>query len=170
MTQDSGRLRAFWGLLSFRLLVASIVVVWSPYAILSAHRAWAFGQLRVSALAGLFVIILGSIAYVRSAWDFAFGGRSFAPKIVVAAGVYQFMRNPMYFGLVLILLGESLLFESWILLAYCAVIWVALHLLVTLYEEPALAKKLGASYQEYCKQTPRWVPKIRRSPSETESN
>ena len=162
MTQKPGRLRVFLVLLFFRLLVASIVVVWSPYAILSTHPARAFGQLRVLALAGLFLMMLGSVAYMRSAWDFAFGGRSFAPGIVVAAGVYRFMRNPMYSGLVLILLGEGLLFESWILLGYAAVVWGALHLFVTIYEEPALAKKLGTSYQEYCNQTPRWVPKVRR--------
>lgn len=162
MTQKSGRLRVFLVLLSFRLVVASIVVVWSPHAILSTHPAKAFGQLRVLALAGLLLMTLGCIAYVRSAWDFAFGGRSFAPGIVVAAGAYRCMRNPMYLGLVLILLGEGFLFESWILVGYAAVLWGALHLFVTFYEEPALAKKLGMSYQKYCKQTPRWVPLVRR--------
>jgi protein-S-isoprenylcysteine O-methyltransferase Ste14 len=161
MAQDSGRFRVFLVLLAFRLLVASIVVVWSPYVILSAHPAMVLG-LRVLVLAGVFLMMVGSAAYVRSAWDFAFGGRGFAPNSVVAAGVYRFMRNPMYFGLVLILLGESLLFQSWILLGYAAVLWAMLHLFVMLYEEPAMAKKLGASYQEYCKQVPRWVPRIPR--------
>jgi protein-S-isoprenylcysteine O-methyltransferase Ste14 len=163
MAQDTGRLRVFLVLLSFRLLVAAVVVVWSPYAILSTHPARAFGQHHVEVLAGLFLMMLGSIAYGRSGWDFAFGGRGFAPNTVVAAGVYKIMRNPMYFGLVLVLLGESLLFESLILLGYAAVLWAMLHLFVMFYEEPALAKRLGASYQEYCKQVPRWLPRIRRS-------
>jgi protein-S-isoprenylcysteine O-methyltransferase Ste14 len=94
-------------------------------------------------------MVAGSIAYVRSAWDFAFGGRSFAPPMVVAGGVHRFTRNPMYFGLVLIVLGEGLLLRSWILMTYAAVLWGVPHLFVTIYEEPALAKKLAMSYQEY---------------------
>jgi protein-S-isoprenylcysteine O-methyltransferase Ste14 len=152
-------------LLSFRLLVASVVVVWSPHAILSTHPARALGQFRVSVLPALFLMALGTIAYLRSAWDFGFGGGGFSPNAVVAAGVYRFTRNPMYLGLALIMLGESLFFESWMLLGYAAALWLISHLFVTLYEEPALAKKLGTPYQEYCRQVPRWLPRIRRIPN-----
>jgi len=32
---------------------------------------------------------------------------------------------------------------------------------VLLYEEPALGRKFGASYQRYCETVPRWVPGTR---------
>jgi len=68
----------------------------------------------------------------------------------------------MYASLVLILLGESLLFKSWRLLGYASAIWIGVHLIVILYEEQALAKKFGASYEQYCKEVPRWIPQVRR--------
>lgn len=137
------------------------MVIWSPYSILSTHPSQTLGKLRFLPPAGVTLMTLGAIVYVRSAWDFAFGSRSFAPRTVVATGVYRFVRHPMYFGLVLILLGESGLFGSWILLGYTAVIWVLRHLFVTIYEDPTLTKRLGEPYRTYCNLTPRWVPKIR---------
>jgi hypothetical protein len=32
---------------------------------------------------------------------------------------------------------------------------------VRLYEEPTLQKMFGADYQEYCKNVPRWIPRMR---------
>jgi protein-S-isoprenylcysteine O-methyltransferase Ste14 len=37
---------------------------------------------------------------------------------------------------------------------------VGLALFVRLYEEPALRKKFGADYDEYCKNVPRWFPRM----------
>ena len=83
--------------------------------------------------------------------------------MLVARGTYKFVRNPMYASLVvLILFGESLLFTSWRLLGYAATVWFAIHLLVILYEERALTKKFGTSYEQYCKEVPRWIPRVRR--------
>jgi len=71
----------------------------------------------------------------------------------------------MYVGIVLILLGESIVFESLSLLIYAALVWVAFFLTVVGYEEPDLKKRFGATYEEYCKTAPRWLPHRRRSPS-----
>lgn len=73
--------------------------------------------------------------------------------------MYRFVRNPMYVGLVLVLLGESALFRSWRLLGYALGVWLALHLLVALYEERSLAKAFGDSFLRYREQVPRWIPR-----------
>ena len=39
------------------------------------------------------------------------------PRFLVSSGPYRFSRNPMYVGVSLILLGWSMAFESWSLLA-----------------------------------------------------
>ncbi len=44
--------------------------------------------------------------------------------------------------------------------AFAAVIGVGLF--VVFYEEPTLRKKFGAEYEEYCRNVPRWVPRLRR--------
>jgi protein-S-isoprenylcysteine O-methyltransferase Ste14 len=150
-------------LLAFRLLVGAVVTIYVPHAILSSHpeRSLALpGALAVAG--GLVMAAVGTLIYVRCVWDFAFEGRGMAPKVLVAHGMYKLVRNPMYVGLVVILLGEALFFRSWRLLGYAAVFWVGLHLLVTLYEERALTKEFGSSYARYRKAVGRWVPNVHR--------
>ena len=69
------------------------------------------------------------------------------------------VRNPMYVGVLLILLGESITFASLPILQYAVVVWLFFHLFVIFYEEPTLRQEFGASYEEYCKTVPRWIPR-----------
>ena len=68
----------------------------------------------------------------------------------------------MYFGILLMLTGYFLWFEYWSLLIYTVFAFTITHLFIILYEEPTLKRKFGASYEEYMKQVPRWVPKLPR--------
>jgi hypothetical protein len=58
------------------------------------------------------------------------------PKMLVARGLYQVVRNhqvvrnPMYAGVVLILLGESILFASRSILEYALIAWLLFALFV----------------------------------------
>ena len=38
---------------------------------------------------------------------------------------------------------------------------VAVALFVRFYEEPTLREKFGADYEEYCRNVPRWIPRLR---------
>ena len=134
------------------------MVGYVPYSILTSHPEPAPILLSPVTVIGMFLIAVGIYVYLRCIWDFAFGGESDNPTILVARGTYKLVRNPMYASLILILLSESLLFNSWRLLGCAATIWFAVHLLVILYEEDALAKKFGKSYEQYCKEVPRWIP------------
>ena len=81
-----------------------------------------------------------------------------APKIFVAVGPYRYVRNPMYVGGLLLLLGLGLYEHSVSILLMALTLLLVVHLLVVLYEEPTLRKLFGASYEEYCKSTRRWLP------------
>ena len=37
----------------------------------------------------------------------------------------------------------------------------AVVLFVKFYEEPTLRKMFGADYEEYCRNVPRWIPRLR---------
>jgi protein-S-isoprenylcysteine O-methyltransferase Ste14 len=81
------------------------------------------------------------------------------PKHFVAAGLYRFVRNPMYFGALLTLFAEAAFFRSpWILL-YAGLLWLALHSFTVLLEEPQLERRFGETYREYKANTPRWIPR-----------
>src|SRR5262249_61924477 len=85
------------------------------------------------------------------------------PKPLVARGLYRFVRNPMYFGVLITLLGEALLFSSLALFVYAAIVITWQHLFVVFYEEPALRRKFGESYSDYLARTPRWIPRFNNS-------
>ena len=67
----------------------------------------------------------------------------------------------MYVGVLLVLVGETSLFESLTLLVYALLVGIVLHLWVLFYEEPTLKRKFGVAYEEYCKSVPRWIPRLR---------
>jgi protein-S-isoprenylcysteine O-methyltransferase Ste14 len=120
--------------------------------------AWGFWQ-----LAGLLVLVTGLIVACWCMWAFIFIGRGMPasvdpPKRLVASGLYRFTRNPMYGGVLLILLGEALCLASIPLALYTALAWLALHGFVVIYEEPAMRRRFGDSYVAYCQSTPRWLP------------
>jgi protein-S-isoprenylcysteine O-methyltransferase Ste14 len=90
------------------------------------------------------------------------------PQRLVVSGFYRWVRNPMYVAIILVLVGEALLFRSSTLLGYAALLWLVFHIFVTLYEEPHLETTFGDSYTEYRRSVPRWVPRRPSSrPEET---
>jgi protein-S-isoprenylcysteine O-methyltransferase Ste14 len=86
------------------------------------------------------------------------------PQRLVITGFYRYVRNPMYLAVSLLIFGQGLLFGSVPLLGYGAVVWIGFSAFVLLYEEPALRRKFGNEYEEFCAHVPRWLP--RRKPFE----
>ena len=76
-------------------------------------------------------------------------------------GVHGWSRNPLLLGVIVILFGECLAFESLALLAYAVLYWAWLTLYLVLAEEPALRRTLGNEYTDYCRQVPRWFLRLR---------
>jgi protein-S-isoprenylcysteine O-methyltransferase Ste14 len=84
------------------------------------------------------------------------------PQRLVTVGLYRFSRNPMYVGVLLILLGWALLFQSTALAWYAAAVAVAFHLRVVFGEEPWLARVHGAEWSAYERSVPRWLWRLPR--------
>lgn len=80
------------------------------------------------------------------------------PRKLVIRGPYRYVRNPMYLGATLALLGAALFYRSLLLLAYAGVLLLVTHVFVVAYEEPTLARLFGAEYQAYRASVRRWVP------------
>jgi protein-S-isoprenylcysteine O-methyltransferase Ste14 len=75
-------------------------------------------------------------------------------------GLYRYVRNPMYVSVVAIIVGQALLFGDWRLIVYGAVLSLACHAFVLVYEEPTLRRKFGAQYEAFCTNVPRWIPRL----------
>ena len=147
----------------FTLVIPGTVTVLIPYLIVSRTgaslpRAWA--PLKVLALVAM---VLGATILLRCIWDFAAKGRGTLapidpPSELVVQGLFRYVRNPMYLGVLLLLLGEALFFRSAGLLQYTAAWFFIVNVVVLLYEEPALRRRFGDSYQRYARLVHRWVP------------
>jgi protein-S-isoprenylcysteine O-methyltransferase Ste14 len=149
--------------LIFTVVVPGTVTVLVPWLLLSSGREPVALDLAWVQLAGSSVIALGVVIYLCCAWDFAVKGRGTPapidpPKALVASRLYRVVRNPMYLGVMSILVGEAVTFESVRLAVYAAAMWSFFHLVVVFYEEPCLRGRFGESYREYCRAVPRWVP------------
>ena len=122
----------------------------------AAPPPWGRGQLEVAA--GLACLL---DCFAR----FALEGRGTpAPvaqtEVLVASGLYRFVRNPMYVSLLIIVSGQALLFGQARLFAYAGVMLVAFHLFVLFYEEPTLRRRFGGSYETYYLHVGRWWPRL----------
>jgi protein-S-isoprenylcysteine O-methyltransferase Ste14 len=149
--------------LIFTILVPGTVTIYIPYLLLSSATAAQRMPLGVFRYFGVILILIGATFYFRCAWDFTFTGRGTPapidpPKELVVKGLYRYVRNPMYVGVVTLLVGEAILFGSRALFVYAAAAFVIYHLFVVLYEEPVLRRKFGESYRNYCATVPRWIP------------
>lgn len=82
------------------------------------------------------------------------------PKELVIAGPYAHVRNPMECSLLMIILGQCILFLSKALVFYLIVSFLVLHARQILVDEPALRKRFGAAYDRYVRSVPRWIPRF----------
>ena len=111
------------------------------------------------------LIALGAIGLLDSFARFALQGMgtpapTFPTERLVVTGLYRYVRNPMYVAVVAAIFGQGLLFGSAPLIAYGAAVWLAFHLFVVAYEEPALRRRFGAIYAAYQANVPRWIPRL----------
>ena len=151
--------------LIFTVLVPGTVAVWIPYRLLPAGAEF---SLRGYSFIGLLLIGVGAAVYLWCAAHFTFTGRGTPapidpPRVLVAKGPYRLVRNPMYIGVWLVLVGEAVVFGSLRLVRYAFLVALLFHLVVILYEEPVLRKKFGPAYEEYCRSVPRWIPRLART-------
>ena len=115
---------------------------------------------------GALLIALGVAIYLHTAfWGFALHGRGtpapIAPtKKLVVEGLHRYVRNPMYLGVLGVVLGQAVLFQSRSIALYAVVFWLAAHLFVLFYEEPTLHQQFGSDYDDYRRRVPRWLPKF----------
>ena len=72
-------------------------------------------------------------------------------------GVYRHVRNPMISGVILVLLGESVLTASPPLFWWFLVVVVVNAAYIPLSEDPGLVKRFGEDYVDYKQNVPRWV-------------
>lgn len=86
--------------------------------------------------------------------------RSREGKKLIIDGPFSMMRNPMYFGTLLIGSGViSVVFEWWVFPIFL-LIFLSIYVPQINREERRLLSDFGDGYKEYCKKTPKYFPRI----------
>ena len=115
---------------------------------------------------GLAVMCAGAFVLLRCVRDFYISGKGTLapwdpPKQLVVVGLYRWVRNPMYVGVLLLVLGWTLYLASLLLAAYMTLLALGFHLQVVMHEEPWLDTEFGQQWKTYKTTVPRWAPRLR---------
>ena len=159
----SGMLSLFLRNSFFTILQPGLVAGLFPYLILIRESPQLFdGHFGLIQFLGLFLFLVGAAVLFDCIIRFAVQGEgTLSPvdrtKKLVVSGLYGYSRNPMYWGVMLVLIGEALFFESGGLWIYLLFIFAAFTLFILLVEEPRLKKDFGEQYNEYRKKVRRWI-------------
>jgi protein-S-isoprenylcysteine O-methyltransferase Ste14 len=145
-------------LLSF-LVLPGLFALLLPSLLVRADRwrggGWAGGGI---------VLTVGLAVLLWCVRDFYASGRGTLapwdpPRRLVVVGLYRFMRNPMYVGVLMLVAGWGLVAGSPLIGAYAAVLAVGFHLRVVTFEEPWLERTFGEQWACYKAGVPRWLPR-----------
>jgi protein-S-isoprenylcysteine O-methyltransferase Ste14 len=154
----------FFKNLLFTVIVPGTVAVYVPLSLAAGHLGpppkWGVPQ-----SPALLPLIVGGAVYFWCLWEFAAFGRGTpapidAPRRLVVRGLYRHVRNPMYVGVLLVIAGWAMLFQSTRILVYGLIVGLFFHLFVVAVEEPSLRGRFGSSYEQYCKEVRRWIPRF----------
>jgi len=161
----SDRAPAIFWWVALRAVVWSVLFV-GTVAVYIPWRYFGFALGRVHptrfyGIAGLILLGTGVALMLACVAEFVTRGRGTpapmdAPRELVVHGPYRVVRNPMYVGMTLALLGELALAWSRAFALYVAGWFAIINLFVILYEEPTLRRKFGAPYERYVNEVGRW--------------
>ena len=145
----------------FVLLLSGTVAGYVPLCILGTADRLRIPELSLSSVGASILAVAGAVVLLRCVWDFFAKGKGTLapidpPRVLVVSGLYRFTRNPMYNGVLALILGEAWLFGSVSLVNYALLVFVLFHFFVVLYEEPVLTSQFGESYRAYRRAVPRW--------------
>src|SRR6266404_4963711 len=84
-------------------------------------------------------------------------GMEAPPDRIITSGPYRYMRNPMYLGHLIFMVGLALTFWSWfaVVLLVARAIWFQQRVL---HDERRLEKVFGVEYSAYRARVKRWIP------------
>jgi protein-S-isoprenylcysteine O-methyltransferase Ste14 len=118
--------------LFFVLLLPGTVAGYIPFSILRAGNLLRVPDLGLASVCAAVFAITGALVLLRCVWDFFAAGKGTLapidpPRFLVVRGLYRFTRNPMYNGVIALILGEAWLFRSIGLAEYALLVLILFH-------------------------------------------
>jgi protein-S-isoprenylcysteine O-methyltransferase Ste14 len=149
----------------FLVIAPGSVAGWVPWWISGWRMQPPFFGLVIFRFLGAILVAVGATGLLDSFARFAIQGLGtpapvFPTRHLVVTGLYRYVRNPMYVGVVSVILGQGLILGNARLLDYGGIVWVLFHAFVLAYEEPTLRAGFDSKYRDFCAHVPRWIPRL----------
>ena len=161
-------LRHSISILFLPFLVVVVVPSYLLTAFTSSDSCWVNGSpiMWLSRFVGGASIIIGFALFSWCVSLFARVGQgTLAPwdptRNMVIVGPYRFIRNPMISGVALMLIGQTLLWGSWVMAIWAGIFVLINQVYFVLSEEPGLERRFGEPYCVYKANVPRWLPRMK---------
>jgi|JI8StandDraft_2_1071088.scaffolds.fasta_scaffold17309_5 protein-S-isoprenylcysteine O-methyltransferase Ste14 len=144
----------------FPFIILALFAIAIPPAELFGNSALAHFKETIGiglALAGLAVrgVVIG-FAYIKR------GGlnKKVYAENLVTQGMFSLCRNPLYFGNMLIYAGVFVMHGDPLVIVAGISLYMFIYQCIIYAEENYLQNKFGDAYADYCKDVPRWIPRI----------
>lgn len=147
------------------LFIALYLLLFIPSPALFAESHFGDKYYWLPIILGLIVTVLGQLirggtiglAYIVR------GGKN--KKVyaegLVTEGIFSHVRNPLYVGNILMLLGVGILANSLNYVAVIIPLFLFIYQCIVLAEEHFLRGKFGASFDAYTQKVHRWIPNLK---------
>lgn len=141
------------------ILLISVIAMWLLDRFMGAGQVSIPFQGSISAL----LLTLGFVVTFTGVWSFRKASTTvdpLHPKLasqLVTSGVYMFTRNPMYLGMLLVLLSWLIYLGNFINLGVVILFVWFINRYQIPPEEEALGKLFDEQYREYCSRVRRWI-------------
>ena len=134
------------------LALQALIAFLLPMRFIPNAVAVATGAAVVAASVALVLLAVRDIKRAGTAFD------SRKPTTaIVTSGVYRFTRNPVYFSMILLVVGVGLMLNSPLALLFAIPTGSALCLTAIRPEEQYLQGKFDREYRDYRDAVPRWL-------------
>src|SRR5207245_7848027 len=140
--------------LTYATLFIGLLLVFVPDRILAPAGIVRPATIGLLQLRAMLWIVAGAGLPIASILTFAFIGKGTPapfdpPRKLVVAGPYRWVRNPMYIGAGLVLLGAAMFYGSIGLVLYTIIFWSIAHLFVLFFGDPVLGRNFGVVRAHY---------------------
>jgi protein-S-isoprenylcysteine O-methyltransferase Ste14 len=128
----------------FHYLIPVMIVIPKPYSYLGA----------VLMLLGLALMTWTSMLFRKAGTSFQLHGGG---SVLLTSGPFQFSRNPMYLGMLIWLIGLSVLLGSLITFLFPILFFLLANFFVIPLEEKSMEQTAGEQFAEYKRRVRRWL-------------
>ena len=129
-----------------------------PVAVLSGIVGILFSACTIALAAGSIWLIVAAVRTLGKQW--AFAARLVEGHKLITAGPYHFVRNPIYTGMLGMLVATGLALEHWRNLVVAVVLFAVGLVIRVRSEEKLLRAAFGREFEEYAQRVPAVVPGI----------